>query len=97
MIYQVTYYRHDKKSIETKSVDDGGMVLAVQKIINTAKQHDVKISSISCTIDGSKGVQRFCDYCHNNEALFGYKDKTMKCKECIVLKESKSKLGFYIC
>lgn len=82
MIYNVTYYRHDKKITETKSVKADTMKLAVQRLLDTAKNHETEVSAISCTINGSKGVQRFCDYCHGNEAMFGYKDNTMKCKEC---------------
>lgn len=82
MIYNVTYFRHDNKITETKPVDAGQMTLAVQKIINVANKHNVKISSISCTINGCKGIQRFCDTCLSNEATYGYKDKTMQCKGC---------------
>jgi len=82
MIYTVTYYRKDKKITETKSVKADNMAIAVQRLIDTATRHGTEISSISATIKGSQGVQRFCDVCLKTEAVYGYKDKSMKCKEC---------------
>lgn len=82
MIYTITYYRKDKNITETKPVKADTMALAVQRLLDTAKHHGTEISAISCTVNGSTGVQRFCDTCQGNEATYGYKDKSMKCKEC---------------
>lgn len=82
MIYDISYYRKDKKITETKPVKAETMAKAVQRLIDTAKHHGTEISSISATIKGSQGVQRFCDVCLNTEAIYGYKDKSMKCREC---------------
>lgn len=82
MIYTITYYRHDKKITETKPVKADTMKLAVQRLLDTAKHHGTEISSISCTVNGSQGVQRFCDTCQGNEATYGYKDNKMLCREC---------------
>ena len=81
MIYQVTYYRHDKKITETKPVKADTMAQAVQRLLDTAKQHNTQISRISCTIKGSEGVQRFCDTCQVKDAMFGIKGKFL-CREC---------------
>jgi hypothetical protein len=83
-IYTVEYYRHDKKVTESKPVQADTMTKAVQRLIDTANYHNTKISNISVTVKGSKGVQRFCDVCLKTEAMFGCKDKKMKCKECMV-------------
>lgn len=80
--YDISYYRKDKKTTETKPVKAETMAKAVQRLLDTAKHHGTEISSISCTIKGSQGVQRFCDVCLKTEAVYGYKDKTMKCREC---------------
>lgn len=82
MIYDVTYYRHDKKITESKPIKADTMALAVQSLIHVAERHGKKISSISCTIKGSNGVQRFCDICLTNEATYGVKQNKMLCKEC---------------
>jgi hypothetical protein len=81
-IYDISYFRKDKKTIETKPVKAETMTRAVQKLLDTAKHHGTEISSISATIKGSQGVQRFCDVCLKTEAVYGYKDNLMKCEEC---------------
>jgi hypothetical protein len=84
MIYTVTYTRHNgkQKTIETRSIDARNMQHAVILCMSSGDLKDVIVSSISCTIKGSQGVQRFCDVCLKTEAVYGYKDKSMKCKEC---------------
>lgn len=81
-IYDISYYRHDKKITGTKPVKAETMAKAVQRLLDTAKHHGTVISSISATIKGSQGVQRFRNVCLKTEACYGYKDKSMKCKDC---------------
>jgi hypothetical protein len=83
MIYNVTYYRQDKKTTETKSVVNvESMCSAVETIVNRAKKAGVKISQISCMVNNSHGIQKFCDICLLNEAIYGFKDNINTCKEC---------------
>jgi hypothetical protein len=73
MIYNVTYYRHDKETNETKSVINvESMCAAVETIVNRANKAGVKISKISCMVNNNHGVQKFCDVCLLNEAMYGF-------------------------
>lgn len=72
MIYSVTYYRHDKKTTETKTFNAESMCVAVETIVNRANKAGVKISKISCMVNNNHGVQKFCDVCLLNEAMYGF-------------------------
>lgn len=84
MTYTVSYLRHDKNpkgEADSKQTDSENMRQAVNKILELAKKHNVKISKISCKVKGSQGVQMFCDNCQVNYGMFGSKDKFL-CREC---------------
>jgi hypothetical protein len=92
MIYRLSYYNNQTKqfreNFEVIPLRGSGekppqtMKEAVRILINRTNNAGVKISKISCTVKNSSGVQRFCDTCLENEACYGFKDKTMKCKVC---------------
>lgn len=85
VFYNLSYYCHDKKTTEQKEVASDDMASAVKKIIDTATRRNIKISHISCTVKGSRGVQRFCDDCQVNMAMFGIGKKPNNkfiCREC---------------
>jgi hypothetical protein len=74
-LYNVNFYRHDKKINDVKKINANTSKEAVSQVIQASEKHNVKISKISVSVDGSTGLQRFCDVCLLNEASHGIKDK----------------------
>lgn len=77
MIYQLTYFRHDQNITQTKPVKADNMALAVQRLIDTAKHHNTKISSLFIKIDGTGTYIEVCDKCQSIISV-----KKHICKEC---------------
>lgn len=77
MIYQLTYYRHDKKITEIKPVKADTMAKAVQRLIEVAKNHNTEISKIMIKIDGTGTYIEVCDKCQSIIAI-----KNFLCREC---------------
>lgn len=77
MIYQLTYYRHDKKITEIKPVKADTMAKAVQRLIKSAKNHNIEISKIVIKIDGTGTYIEACNKCQSIIAI-----KNFLCMEC---------------
>jgi hypothetical protein len=80
-LYNVHFYRNDKKIDDVKKTNDVKKVHAktskdaVSQVIQASEKNNVKISNISVGVDGSTGLQRFCDVCLISEASHGIKGK----------------------
>jgi len=74
-LYNVHFYRHDKKTNDVKKINTTTSKEAVSQVIQASERNNVKITNISVGVDGSTGLQRFCDVCLLNEASHGIKDK----------------------
>lgn len=77
MIYQLTYFRHDQNITQTKPVKADSVSLAVKKLIDTAKHHNTKISSLVIKIDDTGTYIEVCDKCQSIISV-----KKHICKEC---------------
>lgn len=81
--YKISYYRHDKRIIESKEKVAQDMDTAVESAVIHARKYLVKLSdiSVSLTSEDKGGVQRYCDTCLIKPASHGVKNK-IYCKEC---------------
>jgi hypothetical protein len=76
MIYNISFLKGKEK------IEEAFTARTMKQAVEMCVQKHGQIRHISCKITGGRGVQRFCDTCLKNEGLYGYKDKSMKCKEC---------------